>query len=250
MEDPSHAYTALSEMSLDGERQSLKEVIAPLLLILLFLCTAALCFAEEIKDDTDPSKIVFLSLREEYYNLKTGTSINRIIYRSDKAIWKTAKLAPKGLTLRWDFPVVTANTPSRTKTGLGDLYFQGLFFPRLRKTFILAAGTAFVFPTATDDLLGNGKWQFAPLVVPIWLFPKQKGYFLTKVQDFISFAGGDDRPDIHFLLITPTMLWRISGRSWILFDTEALTDWKKGNRTNFKSGLQLGRMFTPGLASG
>ena len=217
-------------------------------MLLLSLCAASLCIAEEVKDDSDPSKVVALSIREEYYNLTKDAYINRLVIRKDKALLKNKSVAGrKGLTLRWDLPIVTAHFASQTKTGLGDLYFQGLLFPYLRQTFFVGAGTGFILPTATGDSLGQGKWQVAPLVVPMWLFPKQQGFFNTKIQDIISFAGDHNRRNIHSLLVTPTVVWRVGKTSWILADTEARINWNNNNRTDYKSGLQIAKMFTRNL---
>jgi hypothetical protein len=94
-------------------------------------------FGEELPDDTDPSKIVFFSLREEYYNLKNDAWSNLVVYRSDKAIFKKSKfMRPKGVVLRWDLPFVTTHLGSETTSGLGDLYFQGFFSAILAKDSI------------------------------------------------------------------------------------------------------------------
>jgi hypothetical protein len=196
-------------------------------------------------DDTYPTKPVFLSIRQEYYDQLSDRWTNLLLIRADKVILKeTQSLRPKGIILRADLPISTSHVSGKTQTGLGDLYVQGLFFPRLRSTFTLAAGTGFFFPSATDSILGNGKWQVAPLAVPIWVFPRSKGFFLAKVQDFMSFAGNGTRPDIHYTLITPTLMWRYSRKSWILLDTETKINWERDHRTSYRSGVQFGRMFS------
>ena len=198
----------------------------------------------EIADDTNPTKPVFFSIRQEYYDLRSDQWTDLLMIRSDKVILKNNKsLRPKGIILRVDLPISTSHVPDKTAFGLGDMYVQGLFFPHLRKTFTFAAGTGFFFPTATDSILGKGKWQAAPLAVPMWIFPQSKGFFLTKFQDFISFAGNGNKPEIHYHLITPTLLWRYSRKSWILVDTETKINWQLDNRVSYRSGIQFGRMF-------
>lgn len=202
----------------------------------------------EIVDDTNPTKAVLFSIRDEYYNFRSDSWNNFVILRADQALLK-GRLKPKGIILRADLPIATAHRGKITRTGLGDLYFQSLFFPHLRRTFVFAAGSGLVLPTATDSFLGGGKWQIAPLAVPIWFFPPKsgfmRGYFLTKFQDFYSFAGNTNRRDFHYFLVTPTVLYRIDRKNWILLDTEVKTNWLAGNRTSFRSGILLGRMFSP-----
>jgi hypothetical protein len=64
-----------------------------------------------------------------------------------------------------------------------------------------------------------------------------------KFQDYYSFAGSSSRPDIHYFQFTPTLLYRIDRKNWIMIDTEMKTNWLQDNRTVFRSGIQLGRMF-------
>ena len=70
----------------------------------------------------------------------------------------------------------------------------------------VGSGLAFQFPTATDDLLGSGKWQVAPTVIPVWMLRRPQGLFFTKVQNYVSVAGDDDRRDINYLTVAPTWI--------------------------------------------
>jgi len=223
----------------------------------LFLLTAPVVLAQseqgpptaEVPDDTNPTKAVLFSIRNEYYNFRSDSWANFVVLRADQAILKRSKLKPKGIIFRSDLSIGSGHRGETTKTGLGDLYLQSLFFPHLRKTFVFAGGTGLVLPTATDSFLGFGKWQIAPLVLPVWFFPQRRGfmegYFLVKFQDFYSFAGKSNRPDIHYFLITPIVQYRINRKNWILLDTEMKRNWLADNRTSFRSGIQLGRMFSP-----
>jgi hypothetical protein len=218
--------------------------------IILFVCSSLFAQTQaqnaelSAADDTNPTKPVFLSIRQEYYNQLSERWTNLFMVRTDKVVLKdTQTLRPKGIILRVDLPISSSHVSNNTEIGLGDVYAQGLFFPRLRKTFTFAAGTGFFFPTATDSILGQGKWQAAPLAIPIWIFPQSRGFFLTKFQDVISFAGNGTRPEIHYHLITPTLMWRYSPKSWILLDTEAKINWRLDNRTSYRSGVQFGKMF-------
>jgi hypothetical protein len=147
----------------------------------------------------------------------------------------------KGLLLRFDLPTVTVHAGDDTDTGLGDLYGQALFFPRLNR-FALGVGTGLFVPTASLDTTGTGKWSVAPLVAPLWFFPQRAGFAYVKIQDVLSFAGEGNRPDLHYLLVTPTLVKRTGRRSWLLLDSEGVFDWKN-DRRGYKSGLQLGSYF-------
>ena len=215
----------------------------------LFLLKAFSACAQEVKDDTDPTRAVFISLRDEYYNLGDNVSKNRVLFRSDKTVLqRTGHLKPKGIIFRMDLPLVTARSGSVTQTGLGDLYLQTLLFPRSGEKFTFAAGSGLVLPTATGTLLGGGKWQAAPLASPVWFLPQNRGLFYVKFQDFFSFGGSRNRPDIHHLLTTPTLVWRYTRKSWVLLETEAKIDWKTNNTASYRSGVQMGTILKHSIA--
>ena len=70
----------------------------------------------------------------------------------------------------------------------------------------------------------------------------------VKVQDSVSIAGDAARPDIHFLLVTPTLIHAVGRSAWVLVDSETKTDWRQDRRTGVKSGFQFGRVLPNGIA--
>jgi len=195
--------------------------------------------------DDDPTRAVFFSVREEYRNLLNGAWNNRIVLRKDAAVLKGKRLSGRaGFLLRTDVPIVTTHLGSETHTGLGDIYGQVLYVPHLNRKFAFVIGTGIVLPTATHKTLGQGKWQIAPLVVPVWYLAQKKGLFLVKFQDFISIAGVGDRPDVHALFINPTLNY-LPARRWLVqAEVESRTNWKNGNRTDFRVGFGAGKVLT------
>jgi hypothetical protein len=69
--------------------------------------------------------------------------------------------------------------------------------PKLVSNWLLAAGPSFIFPTATNSLIGESKWQVGPAAavgyqgknVITYVFPQQ--WFSV---------GGDGRKTSHMLL--------------------------------------------------
>src|SRR5258705_8681530 len=203
---------------------------------------------EEIRNDTDPTKPVFFSLRNEYFNLRHEPWQNVVILRADRLALRKLGLPgrSRGFLLRADIPFVTVDNGSETRSGLGDLYAQDIVVPSFNKVFTIAWGTGIVFPTATNSV-GSGKWQVAPVVAPILFFGRFKGFAFIKLQDYVSVAGDDNRPDINYFLVTPTLLYRVSRTFWIVADSESKTDWKRDDMTSNKSGFLFGKMLTPRL---
>lgn len=200
----------------------------------------------EVAGDTDPTKPVAFSLRNEYFNIQNDVWRNVGILRADRLILPRTS-APghlAGIILRLDVPFLGVHTGMDSEAGLGDLYAQALLVPRPRKGLTVAYGTGFGFPTATGDLLGRGKWLVTPLLVPVQFFPEHKGLAYLKLQDWLSFAGDADREDVHYLAITPTVVYRLTRRWFALADSEVKVDWQRNQHTSCISGIEIGYMFS------
>jgi hypothetical protein len=201
--------------------------------------------------DDNPTRAVFFSVREEYRNLVDGAWNNRLVLRKDAVVLRGKRGGGRnGYLLRTDVPITTTHLGSETHTGLGDIYGQALYIPYLRPKFAFVTGTGLVLPTATHKTLGQGKWQIAPLAVPVWFLSQKKGYFLVKFQEFISVAGVGDRADVHALFINPTLNY-VPARRWLMqVEAESRTNWKNDNRTDFRVGFGAGRVMTRRLFVG
>jgi hypothetical protein len=221
---------------------------------ILILCLSAIAAAQAgsptvappppAGDDSDPTRPVVWSLREEYYNLPGESWNNVSIFRVDRAVLKERPrpLGKRGFLMRLDVPFVVGHRPTGTSAGLGDIYAQTLLLPYSRGKFILAAGSGVFLPTATSQRLGTGKLTVAPAIAPVWFVPK-RGFLLVKVQDYFSVAGANDRPDLHYMTITPLLVWRLKNKPyWVQVDSETQTFWNRDNHTSYKAGFLLGRM--------
>lgn len=203
--------------------------------------------APEINNDSDPTRPVFLSARPEYYNLPNGVERQVLIGRFDAGLLRNRPLpgAKTGILLRFEVPLARTDTGSDSATGLGDLYGQFLLVPYATRKFAWVVGSGFLLDTATDDLLGSGKWVVAPVAAPLWRL--NRGLFFVKLQNFTSFAGDEQAADINYFLVTPTLIHGVGRDWWVLADTETKSDWNADGRTGVKSGFQVGRRVTTGL---
>ena len=195
-------------------------------------------------DDSDPTRPVVWSVRAEYYNLPGKSWNSVLLFRVDRAFLKERPrpLGKRGILTRVDIPFVLAHRSDGTSAGLGDIYAQALLLPYFKGKFVFAAGSGVSLPTATDRRLGFGKLTIAPAVAPIWFLPK-RGFFLVKVQDYVSVAGAADRPDLHYMTVSPLLVWRLKGTPyWTQLDAETQTNWKADGHTGYKAGLLFGRM--------
>jgi len=207
--------------------------------------TQASLASQEPPSDSDPTQSVFLSIRNEYFNLRGDNWTNASILRMDRA-WLKQRGWPGdkvGVLTRFDLPIVTTHVAGETRAGLGDLYAQALWVPWLSRRFALAMGSGVTLPTATHRTIGRGKWQAAPLIAPVLFFPRRKGFFFVKVHQFVSIAGNKNRADVNYLLVTPTLLYRFNRRWWMLVDTEAKTNWEFDNRQSYRTGFEIGHVL-------
>ena len=130
---------------------------------------------------------------------------------------------PFELTDRWNLisrtilPVISQDEiypGAGSQTGLSDTV-QSLFFsPRPGPSgLIWGLGPVFLFPTATDELLGIEKWGAGPTGVIL----KQSGpwTFGGLANHVMSFAGDDKRDDISSTYLNP-FLSRVFQGGWTL----------------------------------
>ncbi len=147
---------------------------------------------------------------------------------------------PVSLTRNWNLitrPVVTVfnsvpyldpHNPveiNRT-TGFGDIILMEMFGPsqRLTGNWLLGIGPTFIFPTASSDFTGQGKWQVGPAVVVGYLSEK---YILgVFVQNWTSFAGDNDRPDTNSMNLQPIASYFLPEGWSIGYSGNILANWK------------------------
>lgn len=115
-------------------------------------------------------------------------------------------------------------------TGFSDLTYVGALTPResrdlARGKMIWAVGPTLVFPTASEDLLGQGKYQAGPAAAAAYLGPRLTlGLF---GQHWWSYAGDEGRPDVsrsnlqYFWYVRLPDQWAIGASPSISIDWNA-----------------------------
>jgi hypothetical protein len=131
-------------------------------------------------------------------------------------------------------------------TGFGDIILLELLSPAHSGHWILGAGPTFIFPTATSDFTGQGKWHAGPSFVVGYLTKK----FILGVfpQQWWSFAGDSSRPDTSQMNLQPFAAW-FFGEGWrVAYSGNILADWKapSNNRWTVPIGVELGKVVKLG----
>jgi hypothetical protein len=149
---------------------------------------------------------------------------------------------PVGQIIRPSIPVIVSPGPDRV-AGLGDITLFDIFLPRRFSWGALGAGPVVVFPSATDDRLGQGKWQVGPAAALIYeAIPHlQLGVI---IQNPISVGGDRDRPGVNTLLVQPIAQYNLpDGWYASIGDMTWSFDWENGGKATIPLALQVGRVM-------
>ena len=143
--------------------------------------------------------------------------------------------------LNFELPTAYFDSPFANEFGIGDLNVRGRYQHRAGSwTFI--AGAEAVFPIATDDTLGSGKYQLNPVAVAVHSF-SARTFAAFAAKHLFSVAGDAERPDIvqgQYRLIlahTTPSGW------WFLADPQVWVDYNNGSRVHFAPEVEIGKMI-------
>jgi hypothetical protein len=111
-------------------------------------------------------------------------------------------------------------------TGFGDTVLLELFSPssKLAGNWLLGAGPTFIFPSASTQWTGQGKWQAGPSVVVGYLSEKWiAGAFL---QQWMSFSGSNSRASVSQMNLQPFFSWFLRDGWSVGYSGNVLANWE------------------------
>ena len=109
--------------------------------------------------------------------------------------------------------------------GLGDTVQSFFLSPSLPVNgWILGGGPAFLWPTATDDLLGAGQWGAGPTFVAL----QQNGPWTYGglANHIWSYAGDSGRPDVNSTFLNPFVSYVTNTKTTFTLSPELSYDWR------------------------
>ncbi|MDR9403577.1 MAG: hypothetical protein RI580_09065 [Halothece sp. Uz-M2-17] len=129
--------------------------------------------------------------------------------------------------------------------GFGDINYQGFFTPRTTGDFTWGVGPSLIIPTATDTVLGLGKWSLGASAVG--LVTKDRIVAGGLISQVWSFAGDDDRSEVSLLTLQPFFNYNFEG-GWYAVSAPILTaNWNaEGEQWVIPIGGGFGRVFNIG----
>jgi hypothetical protein len=140
---------------------------------------------------------------------------------------------PFSLTKDWNViirtivPIIDQSdviAPNTSQGGLSDTTQSFFFSPKKPVAgMIIGAGPVFLYPSATDDLLGSEKWGAGPTIVLL----KQEGPWTVGLlfNHIWSFAGDDHRNYVSSTFLQPFIAYATKTKTTFTLNTESTYDW-------------------------
>lgn len=131
------------------------------------------------------------------------------------------------LIIRTILPVIDAESPAPgidDASGLGETVQSFFFSPKAPVGgWILAAGPAALWPTATNSLLGGEKWGAGPTALAL----RQEGPWTVGMltNHLWSYAGDDARADVNATFLQPFASYITSTRTTFTLSSESTYNW-------------------------
>lgn len=128
-------------------------------------------------------------------------------------------------------------------TGFGDIYYNGLFTPKEGiklggGRFLWGAGFDLGFPTASEDILGTGKYLAGPSALGVYMGPKWKIGALA--QQYFDFAGDDDRSDVTITNLQYFIFYSLDETTSIGAAPNIIANWEQDGDNTWTVPIGLG----------
>lgn len=253
---------ACGKSSLSGMPQHLHRVAIVLFMVsVLFAASDVLAQSETIEDmdlaeldqklNNPLTDIWSLTLQNntgwlEGDDLK-GREMTNLLFFQPFMPFEVGKENQTMFTLRPVLPLVTqpvfgdpsSGESTEHETGLGDIQLLTLIGPNSGKGWVWGAGATFKLPTASDDRLGQGKWQAGPAGMLFYMGKPWVSGVL--VQHWRSFGGDNDRQDTRQTDIQYVIRRSIPNAMSIGMGPTITIDWEaeSGERITVPIGLGI-----------
>ena len=179
--------------------------------------------------------------------------INRVIYNVASAPLDQDKLddlnfdspgTPPGHVNPGAGAPVLVDLASGRTTGFGDMYYVGLFSEKdpIRldngAKFVWGLGFDVGLPTATEDVLGTGKWTVGPSALAVYLGEKWKGGAL--LTNYWDVAGDSDRDDVRLSNLQYLYYYSLDDTTSIGAGPNIIADWEQSGGDRFTVPVGIG----------
>ena len=132
------------------------------------------------------------------------------------------------------------------ETGLGDIAWLNVFTSNegAKPPDIWGVGGSFIMDTATDPVMGTGKWSAGPAAVAMHL--GEVWIYGVLFQHWWSFAGEDRRSDVNLTDVEPFLRRMINQTTSVGFMPSCRYNWEAGDWIQVPVGLGIDHLMQVG----
>lgn len=205
----------------------------------------AVLLAAPLIGTADDNEVKGVNPAENLTKFEIIPKFTRIDDGDDISLWTTTLKYDRAINGVWgvnvELPLGYFDAPFLDETGIGDLNIRGRYQHRAGSwTYI--GGVEAVFPIATDDVFGGGKFQLNPTVVAVKAFSPQT-FMASVAKHSFSIAGEDDRDDIVTGQYRVILAHTTKSGWWFLADPQLWVDYENGSRIHFAPEAEIGKMI-------
>jgi hypothetical protein len=209
--------------------KSLRSILAPFFFIALLILTQAAASAaesdEELAKKTQNPVANLISVPfQSNWDFNIGPKEDKSNYLLNiQPVIPVSLNADYNLIIRTILPVKANESPVST-AGLGDTVQSFFFSPKEPVNgWIIGAGPALLYPTATEATLGGRKWGAGPTAV----FLQQKdGWTYGFLGNHLwSYTGNSERRSVNSTFLQPFLSFTTKTYTTFGINTESTYDW-------------------------
>jgi len=189
---------------------------------------------------TDPTAIV------GYYQLAYGLNTFTNNLRIDSTVATIRLPITPNFLLQVSMPYVWSdpNQPrGSTMNGAGDMSIRAGGRIYANEDVALFIGTDSLFPTASEQQLGSGKYTLGPGAALAAPLPRLRSIFFLLASDYNSVGGDPSRRNIHFTQVQSFINTIWSNHWWTLATMTWDVNWNHEQRTSMVLSGQVGYRF-------
>jgi hypothetical protein len=193
-------------------------------------------------DDVPGSEILNVTLFQPVMPVPVFDNKYNLIFRPvlpvvssplDKDVGKLFGKSAAEIAASPGLSAIAADPYGDRSAGLGDLVLLTLFGPNTDDGWVYGAGLTQIIPTATENILGQQKWQAGPAALVVRLGKESGGLGIENwnigalAQQWFSYAGNSDREAVNRMNIQYFLNWKVNAIQLIGMTPNIIIDWKE-----------------------
>ncbi len=145
-----------------------------------------------------------------------------------------------------EVPLSRFEAPDSSVNGLGDILLAA---EAVHSVHYIDWGVKLesTLPTASDDMLGTGKWVLMPSVFA--LVPVNENFFVSfGYKQYVSVAGDGGRSNVNYARFRALISYMADSQWWVTFDPQYYMNYEESGQAELVWESEIGVMVNPGTA--